>query len=1051
MASASYQLEHFYYGPFVRDNQPDGEARLLAYSGGMKHELAEELASQGTLPPLDGVPDGAWAIVRGKGVPFLMIQAQRGAAGQLMRHYVVMQSDVLRSLGGNLDVLKACVETEMPVYDRLGDRLPPLHVPQAGPPGPEAQIDHILELMNHTHNRTDVIESLLSAVVGGVQIVVQHAPAALEPRVDFVKGLLALLPPPARFGVTFATHSEPDSRVNAQIRFSSSENPPPETLVFHWPDAAISGKIVEDDYSHFMISQLRLDADLVVKETGALTTIAAWRIRQGDSLADALGYASYRKALDHALRQNQPVEIDDVSDVLARDQTLDDDMRRLYANHLLAFSLALGDMQYADPLATLVRHNRELETVTRQKLHEALRDGNAELVYTTLVRWLGSPTGPQGSEWLQLAHEAILAYMDQLGQAGNIDGVNALLNEIQRADPGVEVSRVVPKLVEMSLPLSLRHRSLAETTFLLAINYLDVPVLTNMLSAPRYVAQLPAPVGRLVPFLSQSTPDPAPAGLLIEVARAFDNQWQPLVLLRMAEAGLMADHIDLIDSSALAGLVEVAKTRWGRQSAQLMRWLVTELSEEERLPLLDEPSRLLQILLLLGEYPLLSQEMLHQSRVLYPGDAQVDYALMVQQLFAETQLDPPVAMAALTAIEAGGIRSVPLLMAQIGVLQSHEPQEALDPLAARITRSLFEDPSVLGVMQHRPMHELLRYYLRQNDVPGATRIASLFPDVAAHHGNAGIVMMIRMFKAMYRGDEKELQVAGLELLRRYIRQSDTASARRAITHFGRELGLQVREALEATYRVKRLMSGIGFDDYGHFLHTTVELLESTARAYADNRNLPTLGALVNTVQSLSGGLMDDESQAIAQSVLAVGQAVTTLGEDCSAKTPRDRDKYIDALLQGATDPRCALDVLWIVGGYFANGRRYRLHLSTVPHPLAERSASALKEDSEISHQLLRGVVQAFPPDKEWGVTAEAIRGEVESLWSTLDESMRRDRVRNLAIDFQRLAQLVILISENGDARALQDTSQGRKLDEGRTQPKSTLEFYRYLHGYFKTS
>src|SRR5690606_14900856 len=232
VASASYQLEHFYYGPFVRAGQPEGDPRLLAHSAGIKQELAEEIVAQAILPPLDTVPDGAWAIVRGKVVPFVMIQAQRGAAGQVMRHYVVMQSDVLRALGGNLDVLRGLIEIDMPVYDRLGDRPPPLALPQAGPPSDEAQIDHILELMTITHNRLDEIEALLAAVVAGVQIIVQGAPPELDARLNLVKGLLALLPPPARFGVTFTTHSEPDTHVDAQIRYLSGDAPPPDTLVF---------------------------------------------------------------------------------------------------------------------------------------------------------------------------------------------------------------------------------------------------------------------------------------------------------------------------------------------------------------------------------------------------------------------------------------------------------------------------------------------------------------------------------------------------------------------------------------------------------------------------------------------------------------------------------------------------------------------------------------------------------------------------------------------------------------------------------------------------
>ena len=281
MAVVSYQLEHFYYGQFARDGAPHGEPRLLARSNGVAQETAEALAEQVTLPPLADAPDAAWAVVRNKTVPFLLIQAQSGEAGQLMLHYVLLQSDVLRSLGGNIEVLKSLIEPQMPTYDRLGDNLPPLDLPQVGPPAPDAQIDDILDLMTYTHNRTQVIESLLAAVVQGVQIVVQGAPPEQEARTGLVKGLLALLPPPARFGVTFTTHSETDTALDAQIRFYSDDQPPEDTLVYDWDKAQVSGNTVDDDYSHFVISQLRLDAELVIQETQALTSVAAWRIRQG--------------------------------------------------------------------------------------------------------------------------------------------------------------------------------------------------------------------------------------------------------------------------------------------------------------------------------------------------------------------------------------------------------------------------------------------------------------------------------------------------------------------------------------------------------------------------------------------------------------------------------------------------------------------------------------------------------------------------------------------------------------------------------------------------
>jgi hypothetical protein len=96
-----YELEHFYYGQVVRNGKPEGELRLLAASPGIKAEQLSEAIQRALVPPLSG----SWAVVRGKGIPFIMAQSQLGKAGQSMLHFVLLPVDVLKALGGNLKAL----------------------------------------------------------------------------------------------------------------------------------------------------------------------------------------------------------------------------------------------------------------------------------------------------------------------------------------------------------------------------------------------------------------------------------------------------------------------------------------------------------------------------------------------------------------------------------------------------------------------------------------------------------------------------------------------------------------------------------------------------------------------------------------------------------------------------------------------------------------------------------------------------------------------------------------------------------------------------------
>jgi hypothetical protein len=210
---------------------------------------------------------------------------------------------------------------------------------------------------------------------------------------------------------------------------------------------------------------------------------------------------------------------------------------------------------------------------------------------------------------------------------------------------------------------------------------------------------------------------------------------------------------------------------------------------------------------------------------------------------------------------------------------------------------------------------------------------------------------------------------------------------------------------------------------------------------------------MNDLDSMPGGLTDDDRRMIMRDLLGLGRALVVLGDFQAANRPRDFDKHIENLLAGKADPISALDVLWVMSGYFTKGKRYPLKLkppaSISPHTLGERSAPMLKEQVEIINGLLRSAIRAFPPDKRVAIRTAAIRSELESLWGNIPLSKRRENVRALAIDLQRTPELVIHIAEQGSAKALEDTGLARKLDENKQQPKNTLEFYRFMHGYFK--
>lgn len=1044
MSSVSYSLEHFYHGQLVHHGKAVGEPRLLAKSPGVTDEQIESAIQHVPLPPLPGVPNGAWSVTRGRNIVPLMVQAEQGDAGQLMRHYIITPPEVLRALSGNLRAMQKLVQEHLPVYETLGDPLPPLELLDPGATTPDEQIDNILDLMTFTKNNMKTMSALLSAIVQGVQLVIMGAPAELARRVKFIEGLLALLPPSTRFGVTFATHTLTGTQIDVQLRFLDDEGTLPGTLVYDWKTGKVSGQEVEDEYSSFIISQLRLDAELVVQRTQALTSVAGWRVRQGDRLAAALGYASHRTKLDDALLSNQPIDLGEVAQVIAEDPTLNDDLRSAYARHLLKFSLAMNEMDQADALLHLFPEHPDLAQMAFQQFRDALDENSAWVIYDTLGRWTAAEDGPRDEAWLALTRRAAELALEGMIQDQAIDDMKDFLDSLHG---GPAVQTLIPSFVEKLLPLAPADPALAEKLFVLAMLHLELEPLERLLGSPTFLGQLPKPLAGLVAYHLGRIDNVPPPGFLTRATADFGAA-QPLVVLRMAELGAAHDRLGALDAAALGQILRLALSPEGYQHAATMLAVVRSF-HTEALTALERPGprNLLQILLALGQYSELAQEMIRHARVLYPGDLQSQYVEMIQRLFAETPLAPEDAVAAIEGIEAEGIKAVPLVVASTGALEASGWSPLLEDIAVEATETLMENPRFLEVLNPEALVALLTFHARRDDVTHAIRTASMIPVVAAHQESGGLLLISQMYTLM-TGDER-IRLAGMELLRRYVREAADQDARQAVIFFSRELGAEVRRALETTYTLKRMMRNVSILDYAKLLHITAGFLQDTAGAYADKNNTPTPASLRSSLDAMAGSIPPDERREAAEHLMVLGKAIVALGRQFRANTPRDANRHIEQILTAAADPLSAVDVFRMMGGYFAKGKRLTFRLDPVTNPIGDRAAPVLKRSIEIARDVLGTAVQTFPPDKPVKIAAADLREELDSLWGDIPTDQQREVVRGLAADTQRIAELVTLIEASGDPKALDEGGAGQKLETGRQRPRSALELYRYLVGYYK--
>ncbi len=1040
-----FPLEHFYYGQLVHRGKPQKEMRLLAKSAQITDEQVAEAVRFALAAASYVLPEGTWALARGRRTPFFLVQSQTGNAGQHIFHYIVIPPDVLRGMAGNIKALSALIQDQLPIYDRLGDELVPITLTDAGTSTTAQQVDDLLDLMTYSKNKMGIIENLISAIVKGVSLVVINAPADIKERINFIQGLLTLLPSSTRYGVTYATSGGSQSQINLQIRFLDEGKAPSGSVVYNWESGEFHGDVTKDDYSRFIISQFRLDTELVIQQTEALTPIAGWRFRNGDSLAKALAYASYRTKIDKAVTTVQPVEVADVSKVLSDDPTLTPELRVAYSKHLINLSLAIRDMTFAEPVSVMLHNNTNLASDIHKQLTEAVNDGQGHLIYETLLNWMGHPLGPKGSEWIDLTYKSALNYLDELIADEDYEAIDDYIDSIQSASTGVAIGQVVPDIVDKLLPQVEYDEEIAMPLLSLAIQHIPRQRLGSVLTNQTLRQHMPQTMLNFLAHLFNNQKPPAPSGTMMAAIETLSTKSRKDGLIKFTEMAKERQRMDLVDSESLEGLFNTTQTNAPIDHAGLLLQLCNELLENHLKDLDDEgPRYLLAILYALHQYDLLARGMIQVSRDYFGIDRQFDYVAMVQKLFASVKITANEATTALVAIRRNGIKALPYLTASVGILEGTGWSNNLERIAEEAIIMLDQNPRYIGVVQPATVLGILEYYARQQNVEKMNEIGFYIPEVASLREEAGPAMVRRMLKMMNR--DKATRSMSFEYLRNYIRKADDTTARKAIRHFGQSVGKTGQRKLEVAYVMSRFFGGVDLVNYSSLLESAVIFLKDTAEAYYNNR--PTTGQLLHMLDNIRIGFDVDDRELMGKNLVEMGKALVNLyDQHKDISTTRGMTKQLNA----PDNTRTIIDVYFTISRITGDGKRYRLKLerSTEEYPFGKRTGLDILDEADLTNNILRSPLVAFPPKKSIKYSDAEISDEIESQLKLIPEEDRNATRQSISENLQILIGLILHIGKEGDSRALNDSTLSSRLDEAQ-RPHSTIEMYRYVYGYFNS-
>lgn len=1038
-----FSLEHFYYGQLVHHGNPQDNMRLLAKSAQVTDEQIAEAIRYALASPTDILEQGSWTLVRGRRTPFFLVQSQKGSSGQVIIHYIVMPSDVLRSMTGNVKAMSQLIQDKLPLYNQLGDELVPLTLTTPSSISTSDQVDDLLDLMTYSKNKMNIIEQLLSSVVKGNQLVIINAPQEQDTRINFIQGLLSLLPSSTRYGVTFATASDGKTQMNLQVRFVDENKTPSDAVIYDWNSGKLEGDTSKDEYSRFIISQFRLDAELVIQQTEALTPIAGWRFRNGDSLSDALAYASHRTKIDKAVTNNQPVEVADVSKILADDPTLTPELRVVYSRHLMNLSLAIEDMQFAEPVAVMLHNNKNLARDIHTQLSNALNDGLAYLIYETLFNWMGHPLGPQGHEWVDLTYEAALAYLDELIEEQDHEAIDEYVDSIQSASTGLAIGKVVPAVIDKLLPQIEYDNQIAMPLLSLAIQHIPQEDLSKVLTTPALRSHMSQTMVNFLSHLFNHQMPPAPEGTMMGAVESLSAKSRKDALLKFTQMAKDNERVDLIDAEVLEELFNTTQTDEPINHAALLLELINELIDGDIKSLADSgPQYLLQILYTLHQYDLLAKNMIKVSRDFFGIDRQFDYVAMVQKLFASVKITANEATTALVAIRRNGIKGLPYITASIGILEGTGWSENLVQIADEAIMMIEDNPRYLSVIQPATILALLEYYARHQNINKIIEVGQFIPDIAAYREDDGPATIRRMLQLMSR--DRKTKSMSFEYLRDYIRKADNTMARKAIRHFGQNMSKEARQRLEVSYVMSRFFGSVDLGTYEADLSLAVALLRDTAEAYYKQR--PSTGQIHHMIDNIRINLDPDERETMGHLLVEIGKAIISL----HTQYKETSNQKVTGQLNTVDSSRNILDVFLIISSIAGQKTRYRTQLQPLDDdsPFRQRTGPEILNQADLTSNILQAPLRALPVGKPIKYRAKDIADEIESQLRLLPAEDREVIAYSIAENLQELVYIITYIGRNGDAKVLSNSVLASQLDETK-RPQSTLEFYRYMYGYFK--
>ncbi len=1049
----SVNLEHLYHSYLVEAGRPVGKPRLVAHSPGAGEDIWKECLKLAPIQPfgtddISGTDSDTVGIFRGHTVGRILAHARRdrsesGVSNIPTVHYLLLPEHVLDVPGTNTEILLKLIAQDVPTFSAPTAELPPYSFPTPSPPTIKQQMRAFTSLLTRCQNDTRTVRGLLASIVQGEALAVVNCNAPLKTRIQFFRGLLALLPTPARAWVTLATHVSTGRPGPAQVKFLTRGAVPPDGhQVFDWEQGVLTTSPPHDPYSSFAVGQIQLNPIGFSKRLVALADTTRHHMAS-HTLTEALARVARRATMDTALAEGQPLYRDDVFNLLETDPTLPPEIRAGYAGYLLRVTLALDEPEPADVLIPLIQEDRGLATAMFAQLEQSLPEGQAGAAYHLLKRWLDK--APDLLEaWPRIFGAVSLAYQQTLVKADDIRGVATLLTELEHAPAKFELEPFMSKILLAGLPFARKNSRIARAVLRLAAHHLEAREFDVLIADDAFVNQLPAPVQTALTYLDPDKPiEGSGRGVLLRAGKALGERGV-VVLARLAENAMAVKRQELVDVPALEALRQLAQSPYAGRFAEILRQTVSALVRSEELTTLPEPGPLLlaQIMFLLDRPDDLAELLASYQHKLFGALRRDEFRQLLRALFQVTPVSAEQAIAALKALESfGDIDRHGLALAYRSTLHAHDWSPAT-AYAVEVLLAQMDDRAELAVTLGFPFTvELFRYVADSGKKDDLVRVAKPLFDYLPEDASQAAPVLRRVWPLLAK--DPGIRDTAIELLRVYARRIPAEQAVKLLRLFKSKRTRRERNALEAMLVLRPVFETRDLRTLAKQVREAVGLFGDFLASFEYNPP-PGPKLLTKETRALTGRLSKRDVAKLSAQAMALADYIEQLGR------AHNKDNTKESLIANQAVPRSGIGLLYWLGGYFAEGehKEQEIDNNALQHPFGNRSAPVVYREIDSAAHLLADLLAAFPVDKPPAFDLTALHGEIDSRWENVRVIERRKIQKSLARDCQTLARILTEMARTGGSTTFLGADISKQVIQGKVAPQSVVDALRWVSGFY---